>query len=553
MMKAKRKTFITNTKLYISLLGILFSLLCITTIHAQESVFSAFKYYVQDADKAFIAGNYQKALEIYEVINKQKGAPENIELRLARSYYFTYQYQKAVQFYKSFEKKKQEFPIDDYYYYAEALMITGDIVNALEYYKLCLENRPNNELYSERIWRLNNLSYLYEDSSKNITHFSNINTNYSELQMLKSATNEVMYISNSPSVSLFKKIDVKENAGFYTLKQNRTYADPFSIVALNYEDQKTIGGHLNTPFHISSISLYNNGNSMAYTASANQKNNAGNFPLQLYFADKIKGKWKMTNAFHFNNSNFDISEVWISEDGKKLIFSANFKDSFGGKDLYQSEKNEKGWTKPVNIGNEVNTERDERFPYLQGSTLYFSSNGHSGLGGFDIYRYKTNQNGMKEIENLGYPINSNFDEISFTIDSLGQEGFLSSNRKNKGFDYDIYEFALDLQSYPMSVEGNVKFIEHNWMDSTELETLPNVKMELIDLTKNVVVATTSTDSKGNFKLRVPFYSRFKIRIIGNDLDGLVSFEVPKFAKQDLSYEIVVVNDDFKNTIPRNAE
>jgi len=78
-------------------------------------------------------------------------------------------------------------------------------------------------------------------------------------------------------------------------------------------------------------------------------------------------------------------------------------------------------------------------------------------------------------------------------------------------------------------------------------------MELIDRTGNSVVAKTKTDAKGNFNLEVPYYSKYKIRIKGEDLNGFISFEVPKFAKQDLSYEIVVVNDDFKNSMREENE
>jgi hypothetical protein len=511
-------------------------------------VFSVFSESVAEADKAFIAKNYEKALSIYKSVATRPDAPENIALRLARSFYYTYQYQEAVVYYGRHEQTKLEFPTEDYYYYAEALTAIGETQEALKYFQICMDKMPQNELFVQKIWRLNNLKYLFEDSIKNMTHYAALNSPYSELQMIPISNKEVYLISNRPEVALFKKIDSKENAPFYNLKKWSTYEDPFSVVALNYENCTPIGNRLKIPFHFSAASIYNDRLNMVYSASSDEKNTDGNYPLQLYFAEFRKGKWIKVASYEHNDPNFDLAEPSMSQDGKTLIFSANFSEGFGGKDLYRSEKLEEGWSKPENLGNVINTNQDERYPFVQDQDLFFSSAGQPGLGGFDIYKSTVKNQKFLEVQNLGYPINSSFDELSFYIDDLGQQGFLSSNRKKQGFDFDIYEFALDLQVYPLDVEGVVKFIEHNWMDSTELKILSQVQMELIDRTGNVVIAVTETDENGKFNLKVPYYSKYKIRIKGQDLDGFVSFEVPKFAKQDLSYEIVVVNDDFKNSL-----
>ncbi|WP_296618673.1 tetratricopeptide repeat protein [Marivirga sp.] len=537
-------------------IAVLFTLVVLfssANLKAQESVFSAFNQSLADADKAFIAENYRKALSIYESIAQNENTPDNIDLRLARSYFFTFQYEKAVQHYGQYEKTNLEFPTEDYFYFAEALSSTGDRKRALHYYQICLDKKPNNELYAGRIWRLSNLTYLYEDSIRNMAHYAKLNSNYSELQMVKVSEKEVYLVSNQPQVEMIRKLDIKENAPFYNLRKVETYEDPFSIVALNYENLKPADQNLKAQFHLSAINIFDDGNQMVYASSAKQKNEKGNHPLQLYFAKKKRGKWVKVGDYEHNNPEFNISEPAISNDGNRLIFSANFINGLGEKDLYVSIKTEEGWSEPENLGDNINTERDERFPFFHQSNLYFSSNGHPGLGGFDLYKVKLMDGNYQELENLGYPVNSKFDELSFSIDSLGQQGFLSSNRKNQGFDFDIYEFALDLQIYPLSVEGTIKFIEHNWMDSTELKVLSNVEMELVDRTGNKVVAKTRSDAKGNFNLKVPYYSKYKIRIRDEDLDGFVSFEVPKFAKQDLSYEIVVVNDDFKNSLREENE
>ena len=75
-----------------------------------------------------------------------------------------------------------------------------------------------------------------------------------------------------------------------------------------------------------------------------------------------------------------------------------------------------------------------------------------------------------EVENVGYPLNTNFDDFGIVIDSLNTHGYFSSNRKGGGYDDDIYEFDMDLQTYPLEINGVMKFKEHSWMDSVELKT-----------------------------------------------------------------------------------
>jgi len=388
-------------------------LLASSNARAQESVFSAFNYSIAEADKAFIAKNYHKALSIYQNVSGRDEAPENIDLRLARSYYFTFQYDKAVKHYQQYEKAKLEFPTEDYFYFAEALTSTGKPSQAIEYYQICSDKNPNNEMYSARIWRLSNLSYLYEDSIRNMAHYAKLNTPYSELQVVSAAEKEVYLVSNQPKVEIIKKVDSKENAPFYNFKKVEIYEDPFSIVALNYEDPKPGGDHLKAPFHLSAISIFDGGNQMVYAASSRKKNEKGNYPLQLYFAKKRKGKWLRTGDYEHNNQAVDMSEPTMSKDGKTLIFSANLPNSLGGRDLFKSVKTEEGWSPPENLGNSINTPLDERFPFIYESNLYLSSNGHPGLGGFDLFKVKFTNENFLEMENLGYPINSTYDELSF--------------------------------------------------------------------------------------------------------------------------------------------
>lgn len=513
---------------------------------AQESVFSLFKNELQTADDYYVSGNYKSALLIYEAVATKKSAPANIDLRLARCYYFTHDYAQAADSYEKF-MKANKLSKTDQFYYAEAVTATGDYEKSAQLYAKYYEEDSQNEMLAGRIWRMNNISYLFEDSLKNAVRYISLNTNKSELMALPYG-NGVVYASNMQPVAMVQKLDTKANASFYHLYYVDTRPDPFSENALIYEESNAFATDLNKGFHISSLDFYSNNNKMVVAISSKDENAEGKHPLQLYFASKTKKGWELRIPFTHNNSAYSLSEPSISADGTVLYFSSDMPDGYGGRDIYVSKYADGLWSTPENLGPAINTSADEVFPYLGAdNTLYFSSNGQPGLGGSDIFKAEQTEQGLGEVENLGYPINSSYDDFAFAIDSLNQHGFLSSNRRNGGLDDDIYEFDMGLQSYPLKIEGIVKFIEHNWMDSTELQPLPNVQLILIDDNGNNRVTETMSGSDGSFSFTIPYYSKYKIRIVGNDLDGIVSFEVPKYSKTNYSYEIVVVNDDFKKS------
>jgi hypothetical protein len=220
---------------------------------------------------------------------------------------------------------------------------------------------------------------------------------------------------------------------------------------------------------------------------------------------------------------------------------------FGGKDIYRSVNINGSWSKPENLGEAINTAYDETAPFLHlKKVLYFASSGHAGLGGTDIFKVMITNSSAGEVENMGYPINSTSDEFGINIDSLSTHGYFSSNRKNGGYDDDLYEFDMDLQTYPLELMGTLRFKEFAWNDSSELKPLGNARYYLIDNLREVIVHEGTSDEKGNFKWTIPYFSKYRVRVIGPDNDEhVVSLEIPKHRKDQSNHEIVVVKDLFK--------
>ena len=137
----------------------------------------------------------------------------------------------------------------------------------------------------------------------------------------------------------------------------------------------------------------------------------------------------------------------LTKDGKTLYFASDKPGGYGGVDLYVSNREIGGtWGTPVNLGPKINTSGDDMFPYIaDDGTLYFASNGHTGLGGLDVYSTTSIKTGNKlttwtEPENLGYPINTNSDDFGYIINKDNKNGYFVSNRAGGKGDDDIYSF-----------------------------------------------------------------------------------------------------------------
>jgi hypothetical protein len=342
------------------------------------------------------------------------------------------------------------------------------------------------------------------------------------------------------------KIDGSLNAPFYRIYYSKAVADTAGNGIFHYGMPAHFSKELSARFHAGPVTFYDHFRKMVFSSTGN-KSGVSSKTLQLFFAEEREGAWSVTQSFPYNNANYSVSDPAISQDGKILYFSSDMKGGFGGKDLYRCEYKNGQWTKPFNLGEPVNTPHDEVFPYLHmAKTLYFSSNGHAGLGGLDIFKAEITTEGFDEPQNAGYPVNTNYDEFGIVIDSLEAHGYFSSNRKKGGYNDDIYEFDVDLQTYPLTINGLVRVKEHSWSDSSELKTMHNAKVHLIDNLRNISVYETVSDTLGNFSITIPYFSKYKIRVTEEDNDeNIVSLEISKQRKLHSIYEIVIIKDAFK--------
>jgi hypothetical protein len=529
-------------------------LLCATCTYAQHpSAISLLRGDKRLADKYYARRDYKNALELYS--NTYRRRPKDTELgfKIARCYVRLKEYDKAVQAYEDQSNRSGgSFSRTDLYDYAEARTSIGDYVNASNLFRELVNRFPNDTLAANKLWRLNNIQYLYEDSVHYIVRPLKLNSSASDIFLAATPT-EIFFLSDRPEVKLIQKTDISGGV-FYNMYASKIYRDSASRKDIRFGKPTLMTRDLKITSHAGPATLYNNGNNIVFTTTSTEAGKDGKHTLQLYFADRVSTSWRVTGNFPFNDKDYSITDPSISNDGKVLYFTSDMPGGKGKKDIYRSVKNNGAWSTPENMAS-VNTPFDDVSPFEQpGRAFYFSSEGHPGMGGLDVFKAEFNGMAWGEVTNIGYPINSSADDFGLALDSTGTKGYFSSNRRNGGLDDDIYSVEIDIQAYPISITGLVRIKEHNWNDSSALVPFGNAHFTLIDNARNLEVYKTESDPSGRFSIVVPYFSKYKIKITGPDGDEhIASFDLPKKAKVAAQYEIVLVRDIYETTEPESPQ
>src|SRR5690606_25130213 len=165
--------------------------------------------------------------------------------------------------------------------------------------------------------------------------------------------------------------------------------------------------------------------------------------LKIFLATKIDGRWTTPRELSFNSDTYSVANPALSPDEKTLYFASDMPGTLGESDIFKISINGDGtYGTPENLGNNINTEARETFPFVTSKNiLYFSSDGHPGLGGLDVFATKIAHDDYSgTVLNVGEPVNSGMDDFTFIFNEDTRRGFYASNRDGgKGGD-DIYSF-----------------------------------------------------------------------------------------------------------------
>ena len=203
---------------------------------------------------------------------------------------------------------------------------------------------------------------------------------------------------------------------------------------------------LNSKMHDGTASFSKDGTYMAFTCNNHEtKRKDRVVGLEICFSNYKDGKWSKMEPFILNNKDYSVGQPCLTADGNTMYFTSDMPGGYGGSDIYRITKNEKGeWGIPENLGNKINTEGDEMFPFFEenNEVLFFTSNGLFGFGGLDIFMCAINGSKFGRVHNAGYPLNTQYDDFAVIVNDKMSKGYFSSDRTGGSGDDDIY--AVDL-------------------------------------------------------------------------------------------------------------
>jgi len=454
-------------------------------------------FQTKKADDYFKKTYYSKAIPLYEASLNKKTSNETL-LNLADAYHFTFQVEKASPLYGKVLAKKPKLMTNKHLFrYVQTLKAINNYQKAYKiealYSSYTPEKHRNKLRYLENVTAIGNrydIASLY------------INTKDSEF--VSSVYNDqLIYSATKKNHSFFEKMYYWNNKPYLNLYT-------ISLDSLNQESSvKLFSEALTTKFHESNAVFTSDGKTVYFTRNnylngKTKKDSANVNQLQIYQAQLINGAWENITSLPINYKNFSTEHPALSPDDKILYFSSNRPGGFGGFDIYQVATND--FTDVKNLGAHINTHQKEQFPFIDHEgNLYFSSDGHSGFGFLDVFISK-NQNGhFLKPDNVGFPINSGFDDFGFMINSETKKGFFSSNRPSGEGSDDIYQIK---ETLPLLIENCYQYITGVVQDKYTKEVLANATVVLY--TNNIQKDTVITGSNGEFKFKVVCASSYKI-------------------------------------------
>jgi peptidoglycan-associated lipoprotein len=407
------------------------------TIHAQGKSNQFAK-----ADKLFENGELFKAIDIYKKAyskTKKKPLKAEISFKIAECYRRMNMPKESASWYKKAISGKYS-DTQAVLHYANILKMNGDFDKAKEQYQLYKELVPNDERAEIGLKSIETIKKWQDAPTAYIvTELKAFNSKQSDFCPVYSKSSYAeIYFTSTREASLGNKVNTASGQKFSSIfvatqARNGKWSEPVLL------DE----GVINTNFDDGTPNLNKNRVVMYFTRCAKEKGVTSG--CKIYFTEKKSQIWQApTEVKLLSDSSITVGHPAISEDELTLYFVADMEGGFGGKDLWKVTKTRKTeqWGKPENLGGQINTQGNEMFPYMRNdSTLYFSSDGHLGMGGLDIFK-AVQTKGIWHVENMKVPINSEADDFGISFkDEANDAGLFSSTRNEKMSD-NLFSFSL---------------------------------------------------------------------------------------------------------------
>ncbi len=466
-----------------------------------------------------------------EVLSTKSNKAEKFYNEAMKSYNLKY-FDSAVELLNNAIKEDEKF-IEAWLSLAEVYMDLDKDIEAIEAYKKSFELNP--DFFPGAYVNLANLELLnsrYEDAKihfeKYLTYNSATdrnrknalagisNCNYALWSIAHPVPFKPINMGSSINNQLdqyWPSISLDENTFVFTLLLPKDPNNP-AILRNRQEDfyvsrfgsdgwspARNAGPPLNTSDNEGAQTLSADGNEMYFTA-CNRRDGQG--LCDIYYTRYNGELWIIPqNIGKPINTSYKETQPSLSPDGRTLYYASNRPGGKGGLDIWQSTLQSDGiWGEPINMGDSINTPGEEQSPFIHADnkTLYFSSTGLTGLGRFDLFISRKNLDGTwTKPQNLGYPINTNFNEEGLIVNAKGNTAYYSSSREGGFGGRDIYQFDLYKEARPQPVS----YMKGSIYDSETMKPL-KARFELIDLqTSKTVMESYSQAADGSFLISIP--------------------------------------------------
>ena len=483
-------------------------------IAVSTTIVSAQNSKTKKADNLYDRLAYTDAAQAYQKVLKKGTTDVYVFERLANCYYFINDSKKAEMYYKRVAKSKDANP-EAIYNYAQTLKANGKFSNYNTWMKNFAKLSPNDTRVKEFMKNPNYIPKIMDDMARyTATNMEDINSEYADFGGI--VYGKDFYFASGRNTSR-KTYQWNEEPYLEIYKATN--------VGGTMKNAELLNGDVNTKYHESNAVISADGKRMYfdrndYFEGDYDKSANGINQINLYYAENIDGKgWSGVVSAPFNNNEYSTGHPALSQDGKTLYFVSDMPGGKGGSDIYMVAINSDGSLgTPERLGDNINTEGKELFPYIDSNgTLYFSSNGHMGIGGLDVFYAEAQGDGFDVVNNLGKGVNSSADDFAYKYDPTSQSGYVSSNREGGMGSDDIY--MVEAVEIPCEVTIAVLVINENTNAA-----VAGARVDLYDTMGNRLSTKTS------------------------NVDGMVSFK----AACDQAHEVQGVLADFESNASKVA-
>jgi len=444
-------------------------LLQVLSLQAQRAELSR-----ADARKAFADQNFAAGIVIYERLVERGEDDDTVRLQLGLGYFKIRDFDASFKWYEPvFKNGVGNWPAQHLFNFAELLLMKGEPDRALPWYRAYGEIMPGDTRVRRKVSGIQSIKERGQAKDYRIEEVS-FNTRSEEFSTAF-FRDGIVFVS-----------DRRDADAAHEGQSDGPYLDLYFAGGseAGFKQPVYFDRQLNSDLHEGPVVFYNNDRNVILTRNMPKRRKREDERVVLHLQllssvfDSTRSAWQEPVLLPINEEEYSYGHPAIDAKANRLYFASNMPGGYGGTDIYQSDRRGEGWSAPKNLGPRVNTEGNELFPFiLQDSVLFFSSDGHAGMGGLDIYRYAF---AADSVYNLLPPINSPADDFAFIRrDSIG---YFSSNRRrvDNRLNDDVYKvtYQRDRPKPEASPVVTVPAEEKVVGETTMVEAEPQLEAEI---------------------------------------------------------------------------